>query len=133
MNPALIFLHKFNLLSADLEIVDFTRQIQLLDSRTKIAAYSEASCTGNTVSLHLHIQLPTDFPINLQTNIANIPSVFCPKTAKFPTVVQWKDEWSVSSSGLCYGYLGTAGGVKVSITDENTKWLDISTTYFRKV
>ncbi len=85
------------------------------------------------VILHLHVQLPTDFPINVITNIATLPPVFSPKSAKFPTVVQYADEWSISSGGLCYGYLGGLVGLQVSIPEKNTKWLDISTTYFRKV
>ena len=107
-------------------------QIQLLNG-IEIAGYSEASYTGKTVTLQLHVKLPTDFPINVQTDIITLPPGFRTRAGHFPTVAQYADEWRVSPSGVCYGYLSPSGILKVSVSDKNTTWINISAIYFRKV
>ncbi|QHJ85061.1 MAG: hypothetical protein [Bacteriophage sp.] len=112
--------------------VDFMSQIQLLNG-IEIAGYSGAYCTNKTVTLELHVQLPIDFPINAQTDIMTLPPSFRTRAAYFPTVAQYTDEWRLSPSRLCYGYLSPSGIFKVSVPDKNTTWINISAIYFRKV
>lgn len=119
-------------LNADLMTVDFMPQIQTLNG-IEIAGYSGAYCTNKTVTLELHVKLPIDFPINAQTDIITIPPSFRTRCAYFPTVVQYVDEWRISPSGVCYGYLSPSGGLKVSVPDKNTTWINISAIYVRKV
>lgn len=127
MNPALIFLHKFNFLSADLSNQDFTSQIALNDNTTLSNAMSQIILYGKIVVINLSLFI-TNVVANQEVKLLTLPDKIRPIKGKFLIVQQGTSEWQ-SNKGICYGYLAATGELSVKIYDSSVTNLKIFAVY----